>query len=77
MGRVFREELCAARVPERDFDELCECFLERLQLLGGDALEEHVAVAVLLHVFRQEPEVVVRVRHHIGQREFLFLRKVD
>ena len=77
VGRVLREELRAARVPERNLDELRKRLLPHLQFLGRDVVEEHVFVAIFQLVFREKPEVVIRVRAHVGQRELLFLREIN
>ena len=77
VGRILTEELRAARVPQRDLDKLHKRFFEHAKLLGRDVVEEQILVGILLHVAREEPEVVVRVGHHVSQGELLLLRQVD
>ena len=77
MGRILAQELGAVRIPQGYLDEFHKDFLEHLQLFIRNVVEEEILVGILLHVLGQEPEVVIGVGHHVGQRELLFLRQVD
>ena len=77
MRRVLAEELRAVGVPQGNLDQFGEGFLKYFQFGIADVIEQQVLVGIFLHVFRQEPEVVVRVGHHVGQGKLFFLRQVD
>ena len=77
VGRVFGEELRATGIPERNLNHLLEGVLPTFEFLAGDVFEEHVLVAILLHIFGEEPEVVVGVWHHIGEGKLFLLRQVN
>ena len=74
--RVFGEELRAAGVPEGDANHFVEGVFPCLQFFGSDAVEEHVFVAILLHVAWEEPEVIVGVGAHVGECELFLLGQV-
>ena len=74
--RVLAEELGAVRVPQGNLDELDKRVLEQLQLFGRDVVEEEVLLRILLLVLGEEPEIIIGVRHHVGQGELLFLGQV-
>ena len=76
MRRIFAEELCTVSVPQRNLDEFGKGFFKHFQFGLADVIEQQVLVGIFLHVFRQEPEVIVRVGHHVSQGKFFFLRKV-
>ena len=42
----------------------------------ADIVEKQIAVAIFEHMLRKEPEVIIRVRHHIRQGKFLFLGEI-
>ena len=67
MRRVLAEELSAMRIPQRYLDELDEGLLEQLQFLRRDVIEQEVLLGILLLIFREEPEIIIGVGHHVGQ----------
>ena len=76
MRRIFAEELCTVGIPQRNLDEFGKGFFKHFQFGIADIIEQQVLICIFLHVFRQEPEVIVRVGHHVSQGKFFFLRKV-
>ena len=76
MRRVLAEELGSVCIPQRNLDQFGEYFFEYLQFFFRDIIKKQILVSIFLHVFGQEPEIVVRVRHHVGQCELFFLRQI-
>ena len=74
---VLAEELRPAGIPERDLDEAFEHGLEDGPLLLGDRVEEEVALAIVHPVFREIPEIVIGIGHHVREGEFFLLGQVD
>lgn len=74
--RILGQILGAAGVPERNLDQFQERFLEHTEFFGRNLLERQILVAIFLHAFREEPEVVVGIRHHVRQGKLFFLRQI-
>ena len=76
MRRVFAQELGTVGIPQRNLDEFGEGLFKDFQFFSTDVLEKQVFVGVFLGIFRKEPEIIVGIRHHVGQGKLFFLRKV-
>ena len=76
MRRVLAQELSAVRIPKRNLDELGKRFFEHFQFGIRNVLEQQILVGLFLGMFGQEPEVIIRIRHHVGEGEVFILRQV-
>ena len=76
MRRILAQELGPFRIPEGNLDQFEERFLKHFPLVFADIVEKQITVAIFEHMLREEPEIIIRVRHHICQGKFLFLGKI-
>ena len=76
MRWVLAQILRTVRIPEGNLDEFEECFLKHFPLVFADIVEKQITVAIFEHMLREEPEIIICIRHHVRQSKLLFLGKI-
>ena len=76
MRRVLAEKLRTLGVPQRNLDQFREYLFKYFQFLVADIIKQQILVRIFLLIFRQEPEVIIGIRHHVRQGKLFLLRKI-
>ena len=63
-------------IPQRNLYQLRKYFFKHLQLRIRDIVKQQILVSIFLLIFRQEPKIIISIRHHVCQCKFFFLRQV-
>ena len=76
MRRVLAEELRTLGIPQRNLDQFCEYLFKHFQFFVRDIIKQQILVRIFLLIFRQEPEIIIGIRHHVRQCKLFLLRKI-
>ena len=76
MRRILAKELSSLGIPQRNLNQLREYLFKHLQFGIRYIIKQKILIGILLLIFRQEPEIIICIRHHVRQSKLLFLGKI-